>query len=42
MCNLQHRKIRNMKKQGDMTPAKCHNSSITELKDIEMIKMPNN
>jgi hypothetical protein len=26
-----------MKKQGNLTPPKVHNSSITEFKDIEML-----
>jgi hypothetical protein len=32
------RNIRNMKKQGNVTPRKVHNSSISESKDIEMLK----
>jgi hypothetical protein len=36
---LQHRSLRSMEKQGRMTPPKVHNSSTTELKDIEMTEI---
>jgi hypothetical protein len=29
-----------MKKQGNMTPPKVHNSSITKFEDFTMVEMP--
>jgi hypothetical protein len=31
-----------MRKQGNATPSKVHNSLITESKDIEMVETPKN
>jgi hypothetical protein len=43
MHNSQLRNIRTTKKknQGNVTPSKGHNSSITEFKNIEKVEMPN-
>jgi hypothetical protein len=40
MHKSQHRNIKNMKKQDNMTPANTDNCSITESVDIEMIGIP--
>jgi hypothetical protein len=40
MSTSELRNTRNMKKQGNMTPPKAHNSSKTESKDIEMVEVP--
>jgi hypothetical protein len=39
MQKSQHRNIRNMKNQGNMTSAKVHNSLATDCKDMEMDEM---
>jgi hypothetical protein len=36
----QTRNTRDMKNQGNMTPPKVCNSSVTESKDIEMVEIP--
>jgi hypothetical protein len=38
MCKSQLRNKRYVKKQGNMTPPKVHNSLITESKDTKMVK----
>jgi hypothetical protein len=35
-CKAQYRKTRNMKKQGNMTSSKVHNSSVTKYNVIEV------
>jgi hypothetical protein len=42
MHKSQHRTRRNVRKQGNMTPSKVHNSSIVESKDTEIVEMTNN
>jgi hypothetical protein len=42
MCKSQLRNIRNIKKQGNRTPLKVHNTLITESKDAEIIEIPDN
>jgi hypothetical protein len=40
MCKSQYRNKRTMKKQGNMTPPKGHNSLATDAKTIEVNEMP--
>jgi hypothetical protein len=42
MCRLQSKDIRNMKKEGNITPPRAHNASKIESKDTEMAARPQN
>jgi hypothetical protein len=41
-AQIKPRNISNLKKQGNMTPPKAHNTSITESKNREVVRMSDN